>query len=485
MDQVLELRASWAALDTGYGGLEWEQGEGIIITLLNQGLSQKEIRALIPVGGYKIHRIKCAVDFGFVDFHTKRPKRVPVHAVTSDQLQFLKVDVNSWKVEDGFPCAHHRPRTYLLEENITWMALWSRYEVKGNHASVRVLSLSQWRQLVGFHFPGLRLSRSKEDVCDACVRLDTQLLCADISEELREKLTLEKTMHIEAAIDQWHAMSDFIKLFVKEKNPNQVLPTVLLQDCIDSEVHTLDKVLPDKVGALGSDLKKPPVPTVLIQAEDFGGSLALPYYGFNRPSADYFNSNLILHQFVSANINDDTNRVSFYDERGQGKGADALCSLRLCNYLDLLEGYRVAGSEAPSYLINILDNCVGQNKSNIVMKFFALVSLLLFEKVVLLYRIPGHSHMKADRVVAWCKGAIRGCNKYCPTEIAKACNGVKGVCAKFLDHRDPKRPFFINWEKILDKYFKSMPPRFTGYYFYEFDEGIVTMRHLATSPETE
>ncbi|CAM6097128.1 unnamed protein product [Calypogeia fissa] len=43
--------------------------------------------------------------------------------------------------------------------------------------------------------------------------------------KLREKLALEKTMHMKAAIDQRHAMSDIINFFVKEKNPNQVTVT--------------------------------------------------------------------------------------------------------------------------------------------------------------------------------------------------------------------------------------------------------------------
>lgn len=480
MDAVNEIRESWSKMDTKYGGLEWRQSEGIVINLVTQGLSQKEIRALIPVGGFRTSRLKKAVDSDFADFHTKRKRQVGASAVTSDQLEFLKTDANSWKTEDGFPCAHRRPRTYLVEENVTWTLLHQRYREKAEATAVRVLSLSRWTQLIHYHFSGLRLSRSKEDVCDACVRLETQLISVDLSDELRVKLELEKSMHIQAAIDQRHTMSDFVKLFVKSVDSEQAIPDVILEDCLDSNQYSLEKA-----GLPNVDLNEAPIPTVLIQAEDFGGSLALPHYGFNRPSADYFNSNLILHQFVTCNINENTNKVWFYDERGQGKGADALCSLRMRNLLELLEKYRGRGAEVPAYLINILDNCVGQNKSNTVLKFFALVSLLLFEKVVLLYLIPGHSHMKADRVVAWCKGMIRGRNMFCPIEIAKTCDEVKGVSAEFLDHRDSKRPFFVNWDTILDKYFKNLPVGFTGFYFFEFDEGIISMKHLASSPESE
>lgn len=68
---------------------------------------------------------------------------------------------------------------------------------------------------------------------------------------------------------------------------------------------------------------------VQLQAEDYGGGIALPHYGYRRPSVDYFNSNLMTYNFVIADITTGQNNVFFYDERGQGKGADALCSLRL------------------------------------------------------------------------------------------------------------------------------------------------------------
>lgn len=49
-------------METDYGGLEWEQSKGIVINLITQGLYQKEIRALIPVGGSHTSRLKKAID---------------------------------------------------------------------------------------------------------------------------------------------------------------------------------------------------------------------------------------------------------------------------------------------------------------------------------------------------------------------------------------------------------------------------------------
>ena len=78
---------------------------------------------------------------------------------------------------------------------------------------------------------------------------------------------------------------------------------------------------------------------VSLQAEDYGGGLALPHYGFRRPSADYFNSNLMSYNFVVADITGDINNVFSYDERDQGKGADALCSMRMRYHLRKMQQY--------------------------------------------------------------------------------------------------------------------------------------------------
>ncbi|ETP35295.1 hypothetical protein F442_16480 [Phytophthora nicotianae P10297] len=48
-DTAEMIRNDWDQMNTGQGGSEWEQSEGIVIQLLQQGLSEREIRAIIPV----------------------------------------------------------------------------------------------------------------------------------------------------------------------------------------------------------------------------------------------------------------------------------------------------------------------------------------------------------------------------------------------------------------------------------------------------
>jgi hypothetical protein len=54
----------------------------------------------------------------------------------------------------------------------------------------------------------------------------------------------------------------------------------------------------------------------------------MPHYGHSRPLANYFNSNLMVSNFVIVDLTSDNVNMLFYDEQVQGKDADALCSLR-------------------------------------------------------------------------------------------------------------------------------------------------------------
>jgi hypothetical protein len=79
----------------------------------------------------------------------------------------------------------------------------------------------------------------------------------------------------------------------------------------------------------------------------------------------------------------------------------------------------------------ILNNCIRQNKTQLVMQFFTLLSITFYTKVMLIYLIAGHSHNTIDRIVAWCRNAMKGKNFYTPMAIVEAVNQVKGFNAKY------------------------------------------------------
>ena len=173
---------------------------------------------------------------------------------------------------------------------------------------------------------------------------------------------------------------------------------------------------------------------------------------------------------TSRNINE----VCLYDERAAGKGANAVCSLGWNYYCSLLKTCQ------PEMIIKVLDNCSAQNKSSYTFMFDCLLSVLLYERVVNFYLIPGHSHMRADQVVSLCKKALDRKDLYLPEQIAGAMSTVKHMNASVYNEE-----FFHDWESFLPKHFKKMPPGFTKFYHFEFAKGSVIYKSLATSCDDE
>ena len=60
-------------------------------------------------------------------------------------------------------------------------------------------------------FPHVRLAKTKEDECDACVAIDIELLDTNLTKERRAELLAITATHINEAIVQRRAMSAFAR----------------------------------------------------------------------------------------------------------------------------------------------------------------------------------------------------------------------------------------------------------------------------------
>lgn len=165
------------------------------------------------------------------------------------------------------------------------------------------------------------------------------------------------------------------------------------EEHLEDAVNALPNFIDDDMGEVTS----PPYqdsPVVRLQCEDFGGNFVLPYFGRSRPGRDYYTSNLTMYNFIISDLASGHNYVYLYDERAMGKGCDALCSLRWNHHLKMFKRFKESTSieDLPDTLYLIMDNYVGQNKSQVyylhnhfnnVKCYF---TLLLFLKLLFLIR---------------------------------------------------------------------------------------------------
>jgi hypothetical protein len=205
--------------------------------------------------------------------------------------------------------------------------------------------------------------RAKEDCCDTCIRLSIAVADPNIGEEEKKLIEECQQMHANDARTQRTALKEAIKIWGKTAD---LVSTLGQRGAFNDAVDSLPETIEDAFQSMSlEDMTSSP--RVRLQCEDFGGNLTLPYYGRNRPGRDYYVSNLSIYNFIISDLTTGQNKVFLYDERAMGKGCDALCTLRWVYHFRLYIASRDTGrlSDFPDTLYIIMDNCVGQNKSQV------------------------------------------------------------------------------------------------------------------------
>lgn len=415
--------------------------DGIIQGLLAQRkLVDGQVRAIFNVGQQRIDRIRTA--------HPDLPQIVTRYS--SEQIEEAKRYILAIKAEVGFACAHRAQREYI--EAGSFLEQHRLYSAETQFP----ISWERFYVLLTSARPLLRTSRLRQDMCSVCMSLETRMRDPAISMEEREELMAQKTAHYDDAMRQRHAMNEYVRQALQAQGVQcQEVDLPCLPDVMDDveapHVHLIPAA--DERGH-----------QTIVQCEDFGQGIPLPYYQQTRPGIDFFTSNLIINEFIIANLSQRHGTVFLFDERDAGKSGDAMCTLRWKYLTAMMADVVENGRPLPTVLVKVLDNCTAQNKSNVSAKFDAVISLLLIPKVTCLYLKPGHSHMRADAIVSQSKHLLRGKNWFSVQEMAQRMSTGHNLTASVVTE-------FNDWTSVLDKHFSHLPTGFTKTYKWEFDGG--------------
>jgi len=172
-----------------------------------------------------------------------------------------------------------------------------------------------------------------------------------------------------------------------------------------------------------------------FRSEDFNGSFTMPHYGLRGHWLIILIPIWWFQIFLLLTLPTTVPTCFFMTNEREARmwmrcATCGLCTIYSNKFKMMLERKQVTSK----IMVVILDNCVEQNKSQLVMQFFALLSIMFYTKVVLIYLIPWHSHNSADWIIAWCCNAMKGKNFYTPMVIVEAINQVKRINMKFIDH---------------------------------------------------
>ena len=467
--------------------------------ILSQNLSRAEAMTFFKIGRYRFDRLR--------DLNPNLPvpkKRPNDNVLTTEDKEFIRVFMKAMETEPGYPCHHRSTPVYMADPDVTFVSLHNLYKQECQDRDIRILSYDSFRSVVKFLMPTIHLGKTRADSCNACFSLNLQIKDPETSEELRQELKAAKQIHLKDAIVTRRAISKLVKsvqMKVAPDDPPLIENPVFIPTCFKDPYDRLNRPLVENyeeglVGAydeddgtdennFDSDLnddneegtndepgeKNPRALRVSVQ--DFGSGIPLPSYGADQPNHDYFASNITLHNMNFVDCETGLCHISYFDERQAGKDGNSVSSLRWNNLKHSILGNQ---DNIPVAECKVLDNCVGQNKSNTTHKFSMLCSLLIFpEGVTDIYFKVGHSHNQSDQKTGHAAKAISKKNLYTPQAIAKEVNKVKGLFAEVLDERSD---VFQDWKRFLDKHFPNMDPGFTSFYIFQFKNGVVEYKEL-------
>ena len=342
-----------------------ERANGMLATLISAGVNQRLLQKLFGIGCNRFYTIK---QYGQ---KTYKP-RSNSNKVTNEQIDMLQVCRDAIPLSDeGFSCNHRCQQVYIGDPMITSIEkLYEKYYLTDDYGvSGKRMALPTFRKYWHALHSDLRFKQLKEDECDTCIELQTALAdkTLPISEKNRIKDIL--AMHRDVARELRLGMREAIKLYAKNFMSNTLDITAdttiqMSNDSIDRSVARIPTFSDEPLTDTNEDSLD--CAKVWLMCQDFAGNFPLPFYGSERPGKDYFLSNLATYVFVVSDLSRNRNSVYIYDERGMGKDGNAMCSLRLNFFLDSLNGTRAQTNMRPPVLMLILDNCVGQNKSQVI-----------------------------------------------------------------------------------------------------------------------
>ena len=173
-----------------------KEQDGIIRSMLSQGLSQSEVRSMLDIGGHRVQRISKIVEGGEEEGGEEEVRAPPKHACTDDDKEAVRMSVYVFDIEPGYPCAHGKLTEYYHDPTIEWKDVYMKYVEDRMRSMKRVLSFVRWREYVQYYHPRFYMHHMKTDMCNACYHIDTSLAATDLLDERHAELLVQKETHL-------------------------------------------------------------------------------------------------------------------------------------------------------------------------------------------------------------------------------------------------------------------------------------------------
>lgn len=397
-------------------------------------------KELLGIGEKKLRNLFKYLDEEDVPIPRKHGNTgIPPHnKLSSEKIEHIEIWINDFAKRIGEPSRRNTKDIILLPACYTITMLYELCSESISSQSGFVFSRSTFYSiLTGDACKYIRVSSPKTDVCETCDLLRTEL---------------NSIVHA-APYREGHEIS---------------MPSASLSNHLFLARTARDEYKKDQKRARYGDVSH--------FSFDYSQNLVLPHKS-NQPGAFYFYSlrNCYLFGITDESCNCQMNYL--IDEAECGKGSNEVVSM-LRYFLSSLP------VKKKKHMIFNADNCIGQNKNNTIMKYFAWLCLIGDSQIIeVKFMIKGHTFFSPDSNFSLIKRKYRRSDAFSLDHLANIIKGSsKTNDAEILDGK-----CFFEYNKTLGKLFKDIP-NITGYHHFYFDAsrpGIIKLKENVNSTWTE
>lgn len=307
--------------------------------------------------------------------------------------------------------------------------------------------LSFWRR----EYANMRIRKPARDVCG---------LCYSFMINNKKRLLLQrKDTNVANDADGYNSASSSGSESgsTNNTNNNRLTPEQLEElekDIIDTSTHVKDaRAQREYVNELkniavqsnSAESDTPHSQRTYLFYFDYAQNVQCPQFGSEQPGETYYYSPLNINVFGIVDSNGDTEALTAYCfHEGHGaKGGDSVTSM-LHYYLNR-RGLLVGGG---GHLVLVCDNCGGQNKNRMVIRYCVwLLETKSFSKVSLLFLVAGHTKNPCDRSFNLLKKEYHRTNIFDVDDLVRVLDSHPLVSAEYA-------PDFREWDKYLDQLYQ-------------------------------
>ena len=314
------------------------------------------------------------------------------------------------------------------------------------NSTSRVLKLSAFVSIWKAALPNIMIQRPRSDLCVVCQKNTMKMSqMANLDDDVKEERVRQMSEHLHLVQQE---RTQYNKLIQSAKDALHEVPCEMMHLSFDYAQQVFLPNLPDQPGPIY-----------------FLTPFKVAIFGVANEAAGTQYNYLVPENMLT------------------GKGANCIASM-LHHYL---ENY----SQFERHLVIHADNCVGQNKNNIIMEYLAWrVAVGLHKKITMLFLPVGHTKSAPDAGFGIMKAKFRRTEVASVPEFAKCIEDSTPVSKlnRAIIVGNEQGEVFIStydWQNHLCSMFKPIP-QLKQWHSFVFDKpGTVTCKLNSQSPESE